>query len=673
MVRAPKQVERFLTIDTPLGEDVLIITGMEGDESFSRLFRFRLELISPETDIDPNAILRKPVTVSVVCDRGRRRYFHGIIRSFAATGVLQSRLRRYSAEMVPSFWLLTRNTDCRIFQNQTAVEIIEQVFADRGLTDYDTGKLSASYKQRTYCVQYRETDFDFVSRLMEEEGIFYYFKHEDGRHTVTLCDNARAYEPAADSAVYLMHGRSGFERVMTWARHHAVPTGGVTTRDYNPLEPTANMESTEPTTAQSADRALTFFDYPGLYEQKGDGDSLAGVRIEEEEASTNRTTGRSEVRSFSPGYTFTIDGAEGEEGIEYALSWVSHHIVDNSQVVGGSPQSPGYRNEFACLPATTVFRPPRVTPKAQVRGLQTAVVVGPSGSEIYTDEHGRIKVQFFWDRYGENDENSSCWIRVAQIWAGAQWGAQFIPRIGHEVVVAFLEGDPDRPIVVGSVYNGRNAPPFDLPANKTQSGVRTRSSLNGSSSNCNELKFEDKKGSELVFLHAEKDLLHEVENDETIEIGNDQSILVKNNRTEVVDKGDETITIKSGNETREVTVGKRSTKIGNTETLTVKSDISTKSDMGHIDTLASMGNITTKASMGNIDLDATLGKISLTAMQSIELKVGMNSVKIDQMGVTVKGMMVKLDGTMMTSVKGMMTEINGTGMLTIKGGMLMIN
>ena len=671
MVRAPKQVDRFLTVETPLGPDVLVATGLEGEESFSRMFRFRLEMLSPDQNIDPNSILRKPVTVSVECERDRRRYFHGIVRTFSAGGILQSRLRRYTAEVVPNLWLLTRNTDCKVFQDKTAKEIIEEVFSDRGMTDYETSKLSGSYRSRTYCVQYRETDFDFVSRIMEEEGIFYYFRHEQGRHVMVLCDNARAYESIDDSTVYMYKGRSGFERIATWARNHAVPTGGVVTRDYNPMEPTANMESNQPTTNNSADRGLTLYDYPGLYDAKGDGDGLASVRIEEEEAATERVVGRGEVRTFTPGGTFSVEGVPGEEGKTYALSWVFHRIVDNTQIVG-QLAAPGYMNDFVCLPSSTVFRPPRVTPKAVVKGLQTAVVVGPSGSEIHTDEHGRIKVQFFWDRYGGNDENSSCWIRVAQSWAGPQWGAQFIPRMGHEVVVAFLEGDPDRPLVIGSVYNGRHDPPFDLPGNKTQSGVRSRSSLGGGVSNCNEFRFEDKMGEELLFLHAEKDSKYEVENDEDIYIGN--------KRTEVVDKGDEkvtlnmgshTTTIKLGDETRDITVGKRTTTINGDDSLTVKT-----------------GNISAKANLGNIDIDATLGKISLTAMQSIELKVGMNSLKVDQMGVTINGMMVKVTGQSMTqisssgmttlsssgmtTVSGTMTTVSGSGMLTLTGGMLMI-
>ena len=681
MAHAPQQGDRFLTIKTPLGPDALILTGFTGEESLSRLFRFRLELISARETIDATAIMRQSVTWSVVCEGRRRRYFDGMVRSFSAAGLLQNRLRRYTAEVVPNLWLLTQNADCRIFQEQTAVEIIEAVFRDRGFSAYDTGKLTRSYRKRIYCVQYRETDFDFVSRLMEEEGIFYYFEHADGRHTMVLADGARAYEAIEDSTVHLSHGRSSFERLSTWARNHAVPTGGVATRDYNPLEPGANMESQQPTTAQGADRALTLFDYPGLYDNKSDGDGLASVRIEEEEAAAERAVGRGEVRTFRPAGTFSVEGVPGEQGKTYALTWVAHSAQDNSQMPG-QMRPASYDNEFACLPASVVFRPPRVTPKAVARGLQTAVVVGPSGSEIHTDEHGRIKVQFFWDRYGRNDEHASCWIRVAQIWAGPQWGAQFIPRIGHEVVVAFLEGDPDRPLVIGSVYNGRNAPPFDLPANKTQSGVRSRSSLNGSLTTCNEFRFEDKKGSELVFLHAEKDLLHEVENDEDIEIGNNQTIYVANKRTEVVDKGDESITLKMGShstkielgdESHEVSIGSRETMIGNNETLTVRQNIDTRSNMGNIATKADMGNITTTASLGNIDTTASLGKITLTAMQGIELKVGASSVTIDQMGVTIKGMMVKLDGTLMTEVKGMMTDVKGTAMLTVKGGILMIN
>jgi type VI secretion system secreted protein VgrG len=292
-----------------------------------------------------------------------------------------------------------------------------------------------------------------------------------------------------------------------------------------------------------------------------------------------------------------------------------------------------------CIPYGSKFRPARVTPEPTVQGPQTAIVVGPKGEEIFTDKFGRVKVQFHWDRLGKKDDNSSCWVRVAQPWAGKNWGAIFIPRIGQEVVVDFLEGDPDQPIIIGSVYNALQMPPYDLPANKTQSGLKTRSTKNSGSANFNELRFEDKRESEDIYFHAEKDFHRVVEHDDDLQVGNDQTIVIQNNRTENVKKGDETITIEKGN--RETTI-----KVGN-ETLTI-----------------STGNQTTKIS---------LGKSETEAMQSIELKVGPSSIKLDPTGVTIKGMKIMIEGQVQVDVKGVITNINGSAMVNIKGGITMIN
>jgi type VI secretion system secreted protein VgrG len=316
-----------------------------------------------------------------------------------------------------------------------------------------------------------------------------------------------------------------------------------------------------------------------------------------------------------------------------------------------------YSNFFKCIPYTVPFRPLRVTPRPTVRGPQPAVVVGPSGEEIYTDKYGRIKVQFFWDREGKNDENSSCWMRVSQIWAGKNWGVLFLPRIGQEVMVDFLEGDPDQPLVTGAVYNADQMPPYTLPDQMTQSVIKTRSTKGGSTDNFNEIHFEDKKGEEVFFVHAEKDMTREVEHDDSLTVGNNQTIKVENDRTETVSKGNETVTIQTGN--RSITVSK-----GNDDH---------KIDQGNRSVTISMGNDSLKISMGNQTTKVDLGSISTEAMQSITLTVGQSSIKIDQMGVTIQGAMISIKGQAQAQVQAPMIQVSADAMLQCQGGIVMIN
>ena len=330
---------------------------------------------------------------------------------------------------------------------------------------------------------------------------------------------------------------------------------------------------------------------------------------------------------------------------QYFITQVSHLAIDATyrQEKTKTGESYKYENFFQAIPKKVPFRPLRVTPTPKVYGLQPALVVGKAGEEIWTDKYGRVKVQFFWDRIGKKNENSSCWVRVSQIWAGKNWGWVTIPRMGQEVLVDFLEGDPDQPIIVGRVYNADQTTPYTLPANQTQSGIKSRSSKQGGTEDFNEIRFEDKKGSEMVTVHAQKDMETTVENDDTQTIQRNRTIKVDGTHTETI----------KGNTTIEITEGNLSTtlKKGN-ETRTL--------DMGNQDITLKMGNQTTKLNMGNQTTTISLGKSEHTAMQSIELKVGASSIKVDQMGVTIKGMMIKIEGTLMTEIKGsVMVKIQG--------------
>jgi type VI secretion system secreted protein VgrG len=632
------QTKRLLSLSTALGDDVLLLTSFSGSEALSRLFVYHLEMFSENVSIDPNSLVGTPVTWSVE-NAGEQRYFNGYVRSLTAGPMSARATRKYLAEVVPWLWFLTRSANCRIFQQKSVPDIIKDVFDKLGFNGQYQLKLNESYDPRDYCVQYRETAFNFVSRLMEHEGIFYFFKHEQGKHTLVLADAASSYPQCPESQV-AYSGTTNPLDLETWEHQYEYRSGKWTHTDYNFEKPTLNL-LTKANTKLSLPKIKSYelFDYPGDYLVKDAGNNIAGVRMEEEEAGYEVVAGTGVCCTFTPGATFTLTGHEvqAEAGKSYVLTSVHHSAEDYSYFNAEQPSA--YRNQFTCIPSAVNFRPPRVTPKPVVQGLQTAVVVGPSGEEIWTDKYGRIKVQFFWDREGQNDDKSSCWIRVAEFWAGTQWGSVFLPRIGQEVVVEFLEGDPDRPLVTGRVYNAELMPPYTLPDNQTQSGVKTRSSKGGGSDNFNELRFEDKMGSEDIVFHAEKDFHRSVEHDDDLKVGNDQTITIKNNRTEEVTQGNEKVTIKQGNR----------------------------------DVVIEMGNESLKIKMGNQTTKLDMGASSTEAMQSITLKVGQNSITIDQMGVTIKGMMISIQGEIQTQVKGTMTQINGDAMLQMQGGITMIN
>ncbi len=608
------QTNRLIAVTTALGKDVLLLTAFSGREELSRCFRYDLEMLSENTGLAARDIVGKAVTWTV--GRQDQRPFNGVVSRFAAGELAGAGMRMYRAEVVPWLWLLTRTADCRIFQNKSSPEIIEQIFKDLGFSAYRL-TLKGPYPKRDYCVQYRETDFDFVSRLMEQEGIFYFFQHEPGKHTLVLADQKSAYRDCPEKEVVHSTGSLIPNHITRWNHEYEFRSGKHAQTDYNFETPAIDLMTQSTTTVPLPDnKKYEVYDYPGAYGVKAVGGERTRVRMEEDEVGYEVVRGASTCVTFTPGGKFTLKAHEcqSEAGKGYAITAIEHAGQDRSYLGGGGE---GYGNTFTCIPDSVVFRPARLTPRPVVQGPQPAVVVGPKNEEIYTDKYGRVKVQFFWDREGKKNENSSCWLRVAQGWAGKSWGMFFLPRIGQEVLVDFLEGDPDRPIVTGCVYNAEQMPPYELPKYQSQSVLKTRSTKGGTAENFNELRFEDKKGSEDVYFHAEKDFHRVVENDDDLKVGHDQTIEIKNKRTATVKEGDDKLTVKQGN--REVIIEMKD------DTLTIK-----------------QGNQTTKIEVG---------KSATEAGQSIELKVGENSIKIDQTGVTISGLKITLSGTAMVQVQ----------------------
>ena len=535
------QDDRIISIDTPLGKDFFLLASFDGHEAISRLFRISAQLLSEHSLVDFKKVIGQKVTISVVQTDGSKRYLNGVVSRFALTGK-DDRFTHYYMEIVPWLWSLTRQADCRIFQNMTIPDILMKVFKDRGFSDF-RNSLQGSFEQREYCVQYRETDFNFVSRLMEQYGIYFFFEHEKAKHTLVLGNAPTVHKPCPlqskarldFTGVALGHRD---DVVSAWHLEQELRPGKYSLTDYNFETPATNLLANEETVFKVAGNdKYDIYDYPGIYTKKDAGQTITKIRMQEDETGHLIATGSSNCRTFISGYRFDLTGhSVSDMNQTYLLTEVQH-----SATVGGSYSGPrdssgeDYSNHFTCIAYSTPYRPPRLTPRPFVQGPQTAVVVGKSGEEIWTDKYGRVKVQFFWDREGKKDENSSCWVRVSQPWAGKNWGSINIPRIGQEVIVEFLEGDPDRPIITGRVYNADQMPPYQLADNQTRTTFMTRSSKGGSSSNYNELRFEDKKGSEQVFVHAEKDMDVRAKHDSREYIANDRSLIVKSNQKEKVE------------------------------------------------------------------------------------------------------------------------------------------
>ncbi len=522
------QSTRFISITSPLG-DAIALTGFSLREEMSRLFTCELELISTKTSIAAGDIIGKNVTVEVFVSDGETRYLNGYISQFTAD-YGDGDATQYRAELVPWLWFLTQTADCRIFQNKSIPEIIEAIFQDLGFTDYDVSEIKQTHPKREYCVQYRETDFNFVSRLMEQEGIFYYFRHEEGKHTLVLADQTGAYKDLPENKVECptSEGSSPVtDHITSWAHHYAFVSGRWAQTDYNFETPDTSLMTNCGTKVKLPGVSkYEIYDYPGEYPDKAAGDREVKFRMEEEEATYDSVRGTSTCRTFAAGgkFTLTTHSCSAEQNKSYVVTSIQHHATGVAYATGVREAGSEYSNHFVCIPSDVVCRPARITPKPVLSGVQTAVVVGPDGEEIYCDKYGRVKVQFHWDREGKKDAESSCWIRVAHNVAGKKWGFFSVPRIGQEVVVDFLEGDPDRPLIVGSVYNAQQMPHYALPDEMTKSYIKTNSSKGGEG--YNEILFEDKKDSERLFLHAQKDLDVRVRNDAKSRVyGNSHEII----------------------------------------------------------------------------------------------------------------------------------------------------
>ena len=633
-------------------ENDLRVVRFRGEESVSRPFSFVVELASLDSAIDFDAVVGKPGLLTLYHEGGRR-YVNGRVLGFEQTRE-GTEYTYYEARLVPIFWFLRYRRDQRIFQKKDVRRIIEQVLGDAGIPgDQYRFALQKAYETREYCVQYGESDFDFISRLMEEEGIFYFFEHSKDNHVMVMGDSPVAHVPIDGDASVSFREYTGLvqdaDYVSEWRYGQKVRSGAVVMRDFNFKQPQLDLEVNQ---SASRDTSLEVYDYPGRYDAQGRGKGLAKVRLEGIQAVRREGRGASLCRRLAPGFRFSLSQhPRSDFNREYLLLDVSHQGAQ-PQVAGHEAEAPGeeeplYLNRFTCIDSDQAFHPPLETPKPVIKGTQTAIVVGPKGEEIYTDEHGRVKVHFHWDREDQMDENSSCWIRVSQGWAGGRYGILYLPRIGQEVIVDFLEGDPDRPIVIGRVYNGDLRPPYALPDEKTKSTIKSNTTKGGGG--YNEIRFEDLAGQEQIFVHAQKDQDLRVENDRREWIGNDRSLIVKNDKKTLVE-----------NDAHTTIQGADSTHIEKDASLNVKGDSMTNIDgdahlrikgdsagqiMGGRSLIVTGEVVESYAASHKQSVGAELvyqagTKVVIDAGLELTIKAAGGFIKIDPMGVTIQGNLV---------------------------------
>ncbi|MBL9041497.1 MAG: type VI secretion system tip protein VgrG [Myxococcales bacterium] len=673
----------FLSAATPAA-DALELESFSGQEELSSPFLYTLQFLSKDRKLDFKKLMGKAVTITIVLPDKSKRYICGLVTRFVESGY-DPKHTLYVAELRPWLWLLTLHADNRIFQNKSVPEIIEEVFSDLGLKDFKKS-LKGTYAKREYCVQYQESSFDFVSRLMEDEGIFYYFEHSDGKHLMVLADDSDGYATCTGSAEVEMGLNDTPNCLRDCSFEETLVTTGYALTDYNFEIPSTDLF----VKTGGGSPALVVYDHPGNYAKKNEGEKLVKLRIEAMEHAQKVLRASSNCRGFVAGGKFKLtkhDRADLNQ--EYVIRSVSHRADRGN-----------YSNTLEALPASVVFRPMRRTRRQVAIGSQTAVVVGKSGEEIWTDKYGRVKVQFPWDRKGKKDENSSCWVRVTQHWAGKGYGTFFLPRIGQEVVITFIDGNPDRPLITGAVYNAEQTVPYPLPDNQTKSTTKSRTSKGGGG--FNEIRLEDKKDSEEIYIHAQKDMNIEVKHDRTAKIDNDCKTDIKNDRSAKIDnndktvvkknrevevtEGDELLTVKKGNRTISVdkgdekhsVKGKRTVSVDKDEKHANKAKFSHTVDKDYI--LTVKGNLTIEVD-GDIKIKSKKGikaeaaaAVDLKAGADMKLKAGANMKQEGAVNFDLKaGVGMKLEGVNIDVKASAMAKLEGGAMAAIKGGLVKLN
>lgn len=663
------QAMREALFHSELGPDDLLCRRMFGEEEIGRLFEYRVELLRKSKDgaVSPDKLLGKNVTVELKDTASAPRYYNGWVSHFERLAEGDGRYDVYRVDLRPWLWYLKLGADCRIFQHKTAVEIIEEVFSEYKTKQIDK-RLTGTYRKRGFCVQYRESDFDFVSRLLEDEGIYYHFEHSKGRHVMVLGDGSSAHRALRGGSLAWAAAQTSGEvnpnTITQWRRVRSVRSLKYTHTDYDHEAPTVDLKASA--TRQggfTAPADLEVFDYPGEYDdleqsgntsaKKQEGERLAKLRIRAYEAHHDVVTAATRCRGVLAGQSFTFK--DHDDKGDYLITKSEFRFHFGAFEAKRDDEVWGFESELELVPKGTPYLPFSITARPVISGPQTAVVVGPSGDEIHTDKHGRVKVHFLWDRVGKKDQDSSCWVRVSQPWASKQFGFVNLPRIGDEVMVEFLEGNPDRPIITGRVYNGALPPPYKLPDHATVTGMKTRSSKGGGEGNFNELRFDDKKGAEYVWLQAEKDY--------HLLVKNDASETVKNNAWTHIEKSNarqigENLTLEVGKVATIAVKEDTHAKLGADLNLAVTGAMNVKTD----EAIAVKGGQAISITSGQ-GMDVSIGQgLKLSANSTVHIK--------STAGVVIDGgtqLCIKAGGAFITlgpegvSIQGTMVKVNSGG------------
>ena len=653
----------LLSITSPFGADDLLLDSVEGSEGISELFKFNLHMRSGSTSLSAATVVGKAVTVTLSVEGASKRYITGIVSRFIQSGFDRD-FSTYEAELVPMLWLLTLSRDRKIYQAKSVADIIKAVLGDFSVTFDD--KLTQTYDPQDYVVQYDETAFDFISRLMEQAGIFYFFTFTSSAHTMVLGDASSNFADCAGAAAVRFFPRTGMhnaiDTVSRFAHENAIAVKKATVNDYDFVNPSTSLEGTH----SAAGGSGAVYEFATGHLAVAAATAIAKLRVEASQVNAEVLRGDSFCYPFSAGTKFTLsEHFVAALNAAFVLRRVHHTARDDL-----------YTNSFEAFPAATPFRPPVLTARPRAVGCETALVVGPSGEEIWTDKYGRIKVQFPWDRDGVKDDKSSTWMRVAQSVAGKGFGALFLPRVGQEVVITYLNGDPERPLVTGCVYNGENATPAELPANQTQTIMRTWSSKQGAAGN--ELRFEDKKDAEQLYMHAQKDMLVEIENalTTTVKKGAEIHTLQEGDRTVDVQKGKEVHNVKA---TREVTVTGDETHTNSAKfTHKVTGDYALTID-GKL-TITVTGDISIKSSAAVAQESGTTFDLksgtALTAKAGTELTNQSGTNLTNKAGTNMTnqaGVQMDNKAPMINSKADATQNVEAGAMLTLKGALAKVN
>ncbi|RQR30922.1 type VI secretion system tip protein VgrG [Burkholderia sp. Bp9143] len=733
-------MNRVFTLDSPHGDDLKFHT-LDGSDELGRLFEFRIEALADSHSLSLKDMLGKPVTVRIEQQDRSTRYLNGIVARATLAGRRAERHYGYELVVRPWLWLATRRSDCRIFQNRTVPDIVQEVLAPYGFPIEN--KLAESYVPRQYCVQYNETDTAFVSRLMEFEGIYFYFRHAADSHTLVLCDAMSSHValPGYETIPYIAPDRTAIadeEHIDGWLPAQEVSVGKHQTTDYDYTKPRADLSSQKIDPRGHDHDSFASFEWPGGYRDDAPGAHYSRVRLEEQQAEHERASAETDVRGAAPGYLFTLEHCpRADQNREYLIVRCQYRFQENAYASDQGAEAVVHQTMMLVQPSSLPYRSPRDTPRPRTNGPQTATVVGPPGEEIWTDQYGRVKLQFRWDRYGQSNQDSSCWVRVSSPWAGGGFGGVQIPRVGDEVVVDFLNGDPDEPIVTGRVFNGEKMPPWGLPGSATQSGLLSRSSPGGTTDHANAFRFEDKKGAEQLWMHAERNFDAETEADHTLSVGNnhthtvgnDETMQVKNNRQRSVGQDEtvnigknrvaqigvdethgvggnrtrtvgkkETVTIASdreatigGSHTESVTHGKTET-IGEGKTLnvgqmyqTTSQDMKTLVASAHTEEIGTRTSTIAKAHTHTVGGEHTVNvganhttnvqhQVTVNAGDQLSLVCGNSSIVMKSDGtITIQGVNVTSTGTNSHSVNGKTVTSSATAEHTVEGAVLKLN